>query len=184
MTNYRCYIIPVMWTKINISVIFKKTQNIVDDIRVISIDIEKQEMRMIPCIFRKIWKISEKGPAIYGKCKENRFYGKGRWRKKEGFWRKTCKIFQKSVIQYKQEREKTKKAEWSAEKDCFVDRNHLKVQFLTYEEFKPIRQAYQRKEEINYGICSYNPCDINALDIEEIRKITFSGGRLSCPPLL
>ena len=68
---------------------------------------------------------------------------------------------------------KTKKAEWSVEKDCFVDRNHLKVQFLTYEEFKPIRQAYQRKEEINYGICSYNPCDINALDIEEIRKITF-----------
>ena len=34
--------------------LFKKTQNIVDDIRVISIDIEKQEMRMIPCIFRKI----------------------------------------------------------------------------------------------------------------------------------
>lgn len=67
----------------------------------------------------------------------------------------------------------TKKAEWSAEKDCFVDRNGFKLKFLTYEEFKPIRQVYQRKEEINYGICSYNPCDVNALDLEELKKITF-----------
>lgn len=67
----------------------------------------------------------------------------------------------------------TIKAEWSSEKNCFVDRNNIKVKFLTYEEFKPLRRSYQRKNEIDYGICSYNPCDINALDIEEIRKITF-----------
>ena len=68
---------------------------------------------------------------------------------------------------------KTTKAEWSAEKDCFVDRNHLKVRFYTYEEFKPLRSAHERKEEINYGVCSYNPCDVNCLDLEELKKITF-----------
>ena len=67
---------------------------------------------------------------------------------------------------------KTKIAQWSAEKDCFLTYD-LKIQTLTYNEFKPIRQAYQRKEEINYGICSYNPCDVNALDLEELKKITF-----------
>ena len=67
---------------------------------------------------------------------------------------------------------KIKTAQWSAEKDCFLTHD-FKIQTLTYEEFKPLRPSYTENEEINYGICSYNPCDINALDIEEIRKITF-----------
>lgn len=68
---------------------------------------------------------------------------------------------------------KTKTAQWCAEKDCFIDTWHLKVQTLTYEEFKPLREHNPDREEINYGICSYNPCDINQLDLEEIKRITF-----------
>lgn len=67
---------------------------------------------------------------------------------------------------------KTKMAQWSAEKNCFLTYD-FKIKTLTYEEFKPLRPSYTENEEINYDICSYNPCDINALDIEEIRKITF-----------
>lgn len=67
---------------------------------------------------------------------------------------------------------KTKIAQWSAEKDCFLTHD-FKIQTLTYEEFKPLRPSYTVNEEINYGICSYNPCDINALDLEELKKITF-----------
>lgn len=66
-----------------------------------------------------------------------------------------------------------KYAQWCAKKDCFIDAHHLKIQTLSYEEFKPLRKEKPRQKEINYGICSYNPCDINALDLEEIRKITF-----------
>lgn len=67
---------------------------------------------------------------------------------------------------------KTKYAQWNAEKDCFLTRD-FKIKTLTYEEFKPLRPAYTTNEEINYGICSYNPCDVNALDLEELKKITF-----------
>ena len=67
---------------------------------------------------------------------------------------------------------KTKDAQWCAEKDCFLTYD-FKIQSLTYEEFKPLRPLYTENEEINYGICSYNPCDINALDVEEIRKNNF-----------
>ena len=67
---------------------------------------------------------------------------------------------------------KTKSAQWSAEKDCFLTHD-FKMPILTYEEFKPLRPSYIVNEEINYGICSYNPCDINALDLEELKKITF-----------
>lgn len=67
---------------------------------------------------------------------------------------------------------RTKTAQWCAKKDCFLTRSY-KIKTLTYEEFKPLRIQEPEQEEINYGICSYNPCDINALDLEEIRKITF-----------
>lgn len=67
---------------------------------------------------------------------------------------------------------KTKYAQWNTEKDCFLTRD-FKIKTLTYEEFKPLRPAYTTNEEINYGICSYNPCDVNALDLEELKKITF-----------
>ena len=66
----------------------------------------------------------------------------------------------------------TKIGQWNAEKDCFLTHD-FRIKTLTYDEFKPLRSSYTIKEEINYGICSYNPCDINALDIEEIKKITF-----------
>lgn len=66
----------------------------------------------------------------------------------------------------------TKTAQWCAKKDCFLTRSY-KIKTLTYEEFKPLRIQEPEQEEINYGICSYNPCDINALDLEEIKKITF-----------
>lgn len=66
-----------------------------------------------------------------------------------------------------------KYAQWCAEKDCFIDAHHLKIQTLSYEEFKPLRKEKPRQREINYGICSYNPCDVNALDLEELRNITF-----------
>ena len=65
-------------------------------------------------------------------------------------------------------------AEQRAEKDCFIDGlSGLKMEIVSYEEFKPLRKCYQHKVEINYGICSYNPCDVNALDLEELKKITF-----------
>ncbi len=67
---------------------------------------------------------------------------------------------------------KTKEAQWNAEKDCFLTRG-FKIKTLTYEEFKPLRPSCTTNEEINYGICSYNPCDVNALDLEELKKITF-----------
>lgn len=65
-----------------------------------------------------------------------------------------------------------KTAQWCAEKDCFVEYG-FKYKILTYEEFKPIRKLGRNREEINYSICSYNPCDVNALDLEELKKITF-----------
>ena len=69
---------------------------------------------------------------------------------------------------------KTKTAQWCAEKDCFIDGlSGLKMEIVSYEEFKPLRKCYQHKVEINYGICSYNPCDVNELDLEELKKITF-----------
>ena len=68
---------------------------------------------------------------------------------------------------------KTKTGQWCAEKDCFIDLSAVNLQILSYEEFKPLRKCYQHKVEINYGICSYNPCDVNALDLEELKKITF-----------
>ena len=67
---------------------------------------------------------------------------------------------------------KTKNAQWNAEKDCFLTHD-FKIKTLTYEEFKPLRLSYTTCEEINYGICSYNPCDVNTLDLEELKKITF-----------
>lgn len=67
---------------------------------------------------------------------------------------------------------KTKTSQWNAEKDCFLTHD-LKIKTLTYEEFKPLRPLYTTNEEINYDICSYNPCDVNALDLEELKKITF-----------
>ena len=66
----------------------------------------------------------------------------------------------------------TKTAQWCAKKDCFLTRSY-KIKTLTYEEFKPLRLQEPEQEEINYGICSYNPCDVNALDLEELKKITF-----------
>lgn len=66
----------------------------------------------------------------------------------------------------------TRTAMWSKEKDCFF--NGFRV--MSYEEFKPLRQSFQRKENVNCEVLSYNPCTVNELDLEEIRKITFEIG--------
>lgn len=68
----------------------------------------------------------------------------------------------------------TTSASWCAEKDCFISAFEWKVRPIPYEEFKPLRKRRSERKEINYGICSYNPCDINALDLEELKNITFN----------
>lgn len=64
----------------------------------------------------------------------------------------------------------TKHGTWNSEKDCFIVYSHLE----SYEEFKPLRYDYELNKPINHDILEYNPCDINALDLQEIRNITFT----------
>lgn len=64
----------------------------------------------------------------------------------------------------------TRSEVWSSEKDCFIGWG----KFYSYEEFKPIkRKEFSATEEYSYTTLSYNPCDVNALDLEELKKITF-----------
>lgn len=67
---------------------------------------------------------------------------------------------------------KTDYAKWIEEKDCFIDFN----QVIHYEDFKPIRQHNEDRSKVDYDILSYNPCTVNELDLEEIKKITFEVG--------
>lgn len=60
-------------------------------------------------------------------------------------------------------------AKWNKEKDCFI---HLSS-VVQYDDFKPIRISCTDNTPYIYGICSYNPCSINQLDLEELKKITF-----------
>ena len=71
---------------------------------------------------------------------------------------------------------KTKSARWSSEKDCFIPLYWASNVITSYEDFKPLRQKYTEQEEIKYGICSYNPCDVNALDIEQLKEIIYNVG--------
>lgn len=67
----------------------------------------------------------------------------------------------------------TETARWCAEKDCFL----YCSSFMSYENFKPIRKSsWDNNEGYVYDIVSYNPCDINALDIEELKDIVFNVG--------
>ena len=64
-------------------------------------------------------------------------------------------------------------AKWNAEKDCFIGGSKI----ISYEDFKPIKEtSFYSQEPYNYGICSYNPCDVNALDIEQLKDIIFNIG--------
>lgn len=67
----------------------------------------------------------------------------------------------------------TESAKWCAEKDCFLSCST----FISYEDFKPIRKLnWSGNVPYNYAILSYNPCSINALDLEELKNITFNVG--------
>lgn len=64
-------------------------------------------------------------------------------------------------------------ARWCSEKDCFLSCST----FTSYEDFKPIRKlTWDGEEEYRHTVLSYNPCDINALDLEELKNITFNVG--------
>lgn len=64
-------------------------------------------------------------------------------------------------------------AKWCSEKDCFLACST----FTSYEDFKPIRKlSWAGNEEYKHVILSYNPCDINTLDLEELKDITFNIG--------
>lgn len=58
---------------------------------------------------------------------------------------------------------------WNKDKDCFV----VFSQIISYEDFRPIKRVYEKNKGYNWGICSYNPNDVNPLDLEELKKITF-----------
>lgn len=63
-------------------------------------------------------------------------------------------------------------AKWNKEKDCFID----VFRVIDYDDFKPIRESVEMKSTVDYDILSYNPCTVNELDLEELRKITFEIG--------
>lgn len=71
------------------------------------------------------------------------------------------------------ERNNMKIAQWCAKKDCFIPLFSFDISTMSYDEFKPLRKAYSNKSKIIYEVCSYNPCEVNQLDLEELKKITF-----------
>lgn len=73
-------------------------------------------------------------------------------------------------IGHKRSKYDIKTACWCEEKQCFLFYNHIE----TYEEFKPLRESFNLDTPIEYDILEYNPCDINELDIQEIKNITFN----------
>ena len=63
-------------------------------------------------------------------------------------------------------------AVWNKEKDCFITFSRV----IDYDDFRPVKLHYQKDMDIDYDILSYNPCTVNELDLEELKKITFEVG--------